>query len=360
MAVNWMDNFNIYGTDAVRTGRLFNGVYASGSWIDLLVDPDVTAGGGRVLASTNEQYSNLRKVLPVARTTFGVALRLWLNALPVANAVANVAAFQDASGNNHIYIVVDTSGYIKAYRQDIAGPVLLGTSAGPAIIANAWQHIETKVFIDVAVGTVEVRVEGVPVLVVAAGRTSSNVAVATATVQNITLLGSLFGGNGVNTYLKDYIVWDTTTAFNNSFMGTCQVYKIIPDADVALNWTPFPAAPATGFDKINEVTPDDDTSYISAPFPLPAAYKCSMSDLPVTVTSVRAVMPIHRSRKTDGGDGNLQIGVKSAATTGLGLDRPITTAYTYWWDVFDADPNGGIAWTRLSLNAINLQINRTV
>jgi hypothetical protein len=71
-------------------------------------------------------------------------------------------------------------------------------------------------------------------------------------------------------------------------------------------------------------------------------------------------MPIHRSRKTDGGDGNMQLGVISAAATGLGSNRPITTAYTYWYDIFDADPNGAAAWTRISFNAINLQLNRTV
>jgi hypothetical protein len=93
---------------------------------------------------------------------------------------------------------------------------------------------------------------------------------------------------------------------------------------------------------------------------IPAAYKCSLQDLPATVTSVRGVMPIHRSRKTDGGDGNLQQALISGASTGLGSNRPITTAYTYWWDIYDADPNGAIAWTRLAVNALNLQLNRTL
>lgn len=359
MSINFMDNFNIYGTDASRKGRMLNGVYAAGAWFDLVVDPDPTAGGGQVLVSTNQDYSALRKVIPVARTVVGVALRFYLNALPSANKLANVVRFSDVLDNTHIQIVVDTSGYVRAYRADIAGWVLIGTSTSPAVVANAWQHIEAKAFIDVAVGTVEVRVEGVPVLVVAAGRTSSNVAVATATCQNITLLGGIFGSYNAATYNKDFIIWDNTTAFNNNFMGSCQVYKIVPNADVALNWTPFPAD-GIGWDKLNEVTPDDDTRYISAPFPLPAAYTCGLTDLPITITSVRGVMPIHRSRKTDGGDGNVQIGLISNAITVLGSNRPITTAYTYWWDVYDSDPNGGIAWTRLAVNALTLQLNRTV
>jgi hypothetical protein len=71
-------------------------------------------------------------------------------------------------------------------------------------------------------------------------------------------------------------------------------------------------------------------------------------------------MPIHRSRKTDAGDGNIQVGAISGASTGLGADRPITTAYTYWWDIFDTDPATAAAWSRTSVNAMNLQLNRTL
>ncbi len=358
MAVNWMDNFNIYGTDAGRLARMLNGVYAGVGGVDLAVDPDPTAGGSRCLKVT-DFFAAVRKVIPVPRTTLGAAFRVWCTQLPAANQVWTLVYFQDVAVNDHITIGVDPSGFIKAYRKDTAGLVLLGTSANPVIVANAWLHLEVKVFLDAAVGTVEVRVEGVPVLVVPATRTTTNAAGAAATAQNVTLINAGALGSFVQVYIKDYIIWDNTTAFNNNFMGSCQVYKIVPDADVALNWTPSPAD-GIGFDKINEVTPDDDTRYIQAPFPLPAAYKCGLGDLPVTVTSVRAVLPIHRSRKTDGGDGNLQIGLISAASTGLGADRPITTAYTYWWDVFDADPNGGIAWTRLAVNALNLQLNRTL
>ncbi len=361
MAVNWMDNFNIYGTDANRTLRMSDGVFAENVRGDLVVDPDPTAGGGQVFRKFAGGIGGVsRRVLPTARTTVGVAARYWHNQLPIEpgiTATPTIVSFRDQNNLRHIEVRIDPSGFILVNRVDTGGvDVLLGQSANPVIVVNAWQHIEVKAFLDVAVGTVEVRVEGVPVVVVAATRTTTNQAGAIATCQQV---GRISAWGVVTVYVKDEIVWDNTTAFNNNFMGSCQVYKLIPDADVALNWTPSPAD-GIGFDKINEVTPDDDVRYIQAPFPLPAAYKCSLSDLPVTVTSVRAVMPIHRSRKTDGGDGNLQVGLISAAATGLGSNRPITTAYTYWWDVYDADPNGGIAWTRLAANAAQLQLNRTV
>jgi hypothetical protein len=353
--INWMDNFTIYGTDAGRVARLLNGVYAEAAgFVDLFADPDPSAGGQFCLKLGPLGGTRLRKVLPIARTTIGVAARYWMAALPdFAGGGPNIS-WRDVANNVHVYLTVDPSGNIQAYRHDGGVDVLLGATVNPALVANAWQHVEAKVFLDAAAGTVEVRVEGATVLNIAGVRTTSNVAGVVASCQNI----QFSNVNDITWYLKDLIIWDITTAFNSNFMGSCIVYKIIPNGDVALNWTP--SGGATGFNLINELTPDDDGTYISAPSPAPAAYKCSLSDLPLTVTSVRGVMPIHRSRKTDGGDGNIQIGAISGAATGLGVDRPITTAYTYWWDIYDADPNTAGAWSRLSVNAMNLQLNRTL
>jgi hypothetical protein len=360
MAVNWMDNFNIYGQDGGATARMLNGVYAEVAGIVALVaDPDPSVLGGlRALKLTGNNDTIVRKVLPTARTTIGVAHRLWLSAIPAGSGQNHrIVGFRDVNNVQHGFLTIDASGNLLYYRSDIAGTVLLGQTATPVIVANAWKHIETKVVLDAAAGSVEVRVEGVPVITVAGVRTTTNTVGAVLSCMSVAFRNLDF--LGPEQYYKDLIIWDNTTGFNNDFMGSCQVLKIIPDGDVALNWTP--SSGLTGFNLINEVTPDDDANYISAPAPgIPAAYKCSLSDLPVTVTSVRSVMPIHRSRKTDGGDGNIQIGAISGASTGLGTDRPVTTAYTYWWDIFDTDPATAAAWSRISVNAMNLQINRTL
>lgn len=361
MAINWMDNFNIYGTDAGRAARLLNGVYAAVSRFDLQVDPDPTAVGQVLHGFGGGLGGEIRKVIPTARTTIGALARFWLSNLPGLPGVGSCPSFfsfRDQNNVPHIRISLDPSGDIVVFRNDNGGEVQIGITATPVLVANAWKHMEAKVVLDVAAGSVEVRIEGITVLNIVGVRTTSNIAGAIASCLNVAQQSPQTAG-ACDLYVKDYIIWDSTTGFNNNFMGSCQVLKIIPDADVALNWTP--SSGATGFNLINEVTPDDDVNYIAAPAPgIPAAYKCSLSDLPVTVTSVRGVMPIHRSRKTDGGDGNLQVGAISGASTGLGADRPITTAYTYWWDIFDADPATAAAWTRVSVNAMNLQLNRTL
>lgn len=359
MSIEWMDDFTIYGTDAGRTGRLFDGPYAEASWIDLIVDPDPTAGGGRVMQVQSNTNAILRKVLTGARTTVGVAARYWLTAIPAdANVAPYIARFSDINSNTHCFVNVNPSGYLVAYRHDTGVDTQIGISAGPVVIANAWRHMETKCILDAVNGRIQVKIEGVLALDTGIVRTSSNVVGAVATISNVSFINARLLGAGPSINIKDLIIWNGLGTANNDFMGSCQVLKIIPNGDIALNWTPNPAD-GIGYDKINEVTPDEDTRYIMAPTPAPAAYKCSLTDLPVSVTSVRGVMPIYRGRKSDGGDGAAQVGVISGVNTGLGVDRQISSAYTYWWDIFDLDPSGG-AWTRTLVNAANLQFNRTV
>lgn len=361
MATQWMENWSIYGIDGSRDSRLFNGMYADNFLFSLQVDPDPTAGGGMVIrGNAGGTGGRLRRILNSPQTTVGIAQRMWLSTLQLGIGIkssgAIFAMLTDVGDHEHCYVGVDASGYLRAYRCENGGAdTLLGSSAGPVIVANGWQHVETKFVLHATAGSIEVKVEGVTKLLVNGVKTTSNLTGATGTAAGIKWWTPT--DSSCQAYYKDVIVWDGTGAKNNDFFGSCLVYSIMPDADVSLNWTT--SAGATGYNLINEVTPDDDTSFITAPHPSPAPYKCSLSDLPANVTSVRSVMTVHRSRKTDGGDGSIQPGLLFGGNTELGSSRPITTAYTYWGDVFDNAPDGG-NWSRLTVNGMNLQLDRTV
>lgn len=361
MAITWMDDFTCYGTDVNRALRLLDGVYASVSRFDLQADPDPSTAGAQVLRGFGGGLGGeIRKVMPTSQATVGVAARLWPAALPPSSLYGmNPFVFYDAGGNIHITIMINPSGYIEAYRndwRDVGNRTLLGTSSTPVMTANAWRHLECKVLIHLSAGTVEVRAEGITVLNLSGIRTLGNVGGPATSVGIIGMMTPQDGGAPAM-YWKDFITWDSTGAANTNFLGSCQVLKCTPSSDTSLGWTP--STGTTGFNLINETTPDDDGTYISAPFPLPSASQFQLTDLPVNVTTVKAVQLMHRSKKTDGGDGNLQVTAVSGANTALGADRPITTAYTYMWDVFDLDPSGS-AWSRTLVNALQLKLNRTL
>lgn len=358
MAIQWMDDFTGYGTDSSRLTRILNGAWAETAWFDLTADPDGVSTGYVANVQSNTS-SMLRRTLNSAQTTVGIAQRVWLTNLPPdVTTVPYLGHFSDLNNNLHVYFYVNPSGYIVAMRNDNAGAVQLGITSGPVVIANGWRHYEIKVVLsNTTTGSVEVRIEGVTVLSVTGIRTASDKAGYTASISNVYWRNARQISVGPSMYLKDVIVWDGTGTRNNDFMGSCQVYKIIPQSDVSLGWTPNTGT--TGYNLINETSPDDDTGYINAPYPVPSPSTFNMTDLPVNVTSVRGVQVIHRSKKTDGGDGNVQTRVITTGGNSDGSDRTISTAYTYWSDVFDAAP-GATNWNKTLVDGMTLRINRTL
>jgi hypothetical protein len=105
----------------------------------------------------------------------------------------------------------------------------------------------------------------------------------------------------------------------------------------------------------------DDLTFIAADDTPPAPSQFFMSNLPPDVTSVRGLISIVRARKVDGGDGNLQVSMTPNGTNyALGLDRPMTTAATYWSDISQVSPVTTAPWSPTEVDAVRLRLNRTL
>lgn len=332
----------LYGTNSAF---LLNGVYAEAdSRVSLVNDPDPSfSTNGRVIRINETAFpsSTLRWVLPATNTKVGIGRRLWLSGLPVSGAdLIDIMDWRNGANSIIASVFVDNTGRLVG----VAGATRV-VSTNPVIVSNAWQHIEGVM--DTAAGTIEVRVEG---------------------VQRLLMTGLTLGGPIAQIgfrclipsqqYLKDLSVWDGAGSYNNDFMGSIQVRELVPNADAALNW--LTSAGTTGWDLLDESPPNDDTDYVYAVDPPPAASRFDLTNLPTDVTSVKGLIAVVRSRKTDGGDGNLQVGIRSGASTNLGANRAISTAYTYWTDTFETDPATGAPWLPSAVNAAQLQINRTL
>ena len=333
----------LYGnSDALLT----SGMYAEASFqVDLTDDPDPNITGNVILIYRGSPPATLRKVLPSVQTEVGIGRRVWLPELPAID--GKIICLMDwRDGANAVLggVYVNTTGRIVI---DGGGADVVSTA--PALVANAWQHVEAVM--DTASGSLSVRVEGVDVVSYTGRVLGGPIAqVAARTLFDVS-------EDGVQ-YLKDFVIWDGSGSYNNDWMGSIQVRELIPNADNSFNW--LASTGTTGFDLIDDAPPNDDVDYISAINPPPAASSFDLSNLPVDVTSVRGLYAIVRSRKTDGGDGNLQVGLISGASTVLGADRPITTSYTYWTDVFEVDPNTAAPWSPSAVNSVKLRLNRTL
>lgn len=372
MAIIWADfpsgQRGIYDSDG---SLMLNGIWAetssAGFFLDVLendVDPVIGAAGivartDCVNSSSGDTGDEMRFVLPAEVTTLGIGFRMWLAKLPTVDGDCPFMAFRNNANNSLILIRISTTGQLIAYSGGGAygstgGAVEVGRSI-PCITANAYQHVEIKATKGAGTGAVEIRVNGAAKLTLAALAFSAN-NIAQFALGNHNNAG---GNDGAMiTYWKDLVVWDTAGAYGNDFQGSVAVYDLVPNADIALNWTP--SSGATGWDLIDENAPND-ADYISAPFPAPAAAVFGLTNLPTDVTSVRALLPIMRAEKTDGGDCNIQAGLTPNNVNWVnGADRPMTTAFTYWWSPIHTSPVTAVPWTPAEVNAAYVRVNRTL
>ncbi len=132
----------------------------------------------------------------------------------------------------------------------------------------------------------------------------------------------------------------------------------MPTADAGAPYNTFtPDTGSTLYSRIDEIPPDDDSSYIFADAVGQEA-GVVVDDLPPNATSVRAVVGWCRAKKTDAGICTINIGVLSAGVEGWGPDIPLTTAETYFESIFETDPATGAPWVPAAVNAAKLLYRR--
>lgn len=365
MAIIWADNFDNYGLDETK---LLDGIYAQvAGGTSLETDPDPSATGRcmRINQGSDSvgfiRAGEFRKSYGLSLTTAGFSFRMWMPNLPASIQELFGWAITDINNEGQVVFRVLSEGSIQVGLGDMSTgtkpnyPTILGTTSGPVLTAGAWNHIEIKAVADEAAGTVEVRVNGVTVLSITGADTIADTGSTYNQVSfyNVDLNGSVSGSY----YIKDLILWDTSGSQNNDFIGTAHIYTLLPDADDTLTWTP--STGATGWDLVDEQSPVSDADYISAGDPPPAPNVFTVTNLPPDVVSVKALIPVVRARKIDGGDGNVQIGL-TGTLTDLGTDHPITTAFTYYFDVSELSPDTSSPWTPVETDAVKFQIDRTV
>ena len=358
MSIQWADDFSRYGVgDAGRLNMLDGLPYAIISDGGPTTDPDATLpAGSRCFkvgrSNGNGWFNDNRTALPSPTTgVLGVVARFWLPTLP--NSSVNrptLFALGTVDGSIIVRIIVQQTGAIIAVNS--AGTTLTdGDTLSPVISPSSWNHFELKY--NNATGAGELYVNGVLRLNFTGGPVSQTAAIVYHSPRSDTVSAhSLL-------FMKDYIIWDGTGSQNNNIFGTVVVARYSPNADIALGgWVP--STGATGFNLLNKTTPDD-TTYLSADDAPPAAMRYGFPNLPSDVTSVRGVISVVRARKVDGGDAKLQVGLTPNATDyDNGQDRPITSSFTYWFDVSELSPVSAAPWTPVDIDNLEAKIDRTI
>ena len=366
MAIQWADNFTRYGlgsgsNTAMLSGLPYSALDRGGSGGDCVRDPDLllpdTARAFRVGFSGN-YIDSFRIALPtplIAGETIGMLARYWLSELPPGNnqrtCISEFCLLDPR--DRRVRVVVEPNGALAAYSGFRSSDlVLVASTVVPVISPQSWNHIETVV--DTGDGSGAVYVNGVQRL---SWDADADVAGSVYITHINVTLSSNSGFPAL--YIKDFVIWDSTGSNNNTVMGTVIVRRLKPNGDNTLGgWTP--STGATGFNLLAKDAPNDAT-FLSGDDTPPAAMIFNLENLPPDITSVRGLLPVVRMRKIDGGDANVQNALSpNGIDWDTGADRPITTAFTYYFDVSELDPDTGLSWTPVSVDSTDIRINRTI
>ncbi len=358
MTLLWCEGFDHYG---LAEANMLDGPWAEvdSPWELSTANPRTGTHHIRKVSAGGAEAFHLRRVFGAALTTVGLGLAFYVPNLPTSNGRFQLCEFRDAANARQVTVYLQTTGAIAVYRGKSTG-TLLATSTALATAA-AHNHFEIKLTIDDSTGAAEVRLNNVTVIDISGVDTKNTSLTETSQVA----WGMDIGNSGVTNHdFDDFFAWDTNGSYNNDFIGDHQVLTLYPDGDTAqTDWTRNTGS--TDESAIDEVDPDDDTTYVAATAAAEIS-EFSLDDLPSTVSAIAAVQLTGRMKKTDSGTATVQqgllssdVGSPAAPAEYSGADRNITTAYAYWPDISEEDPATGAPWTRTAFNAALYKIERT-
>jgi hypothetical protein len=357
MSIQWADDFSRYGTgNASRTAMLEGLPYAnivsgSGGRGEVHNDPDPNETGRafRLPSGAPTWQNQFRIALPTVISGTGrIALRWWLSNLPNSTAERPTIGYQAGNGDIIVLMYVEQNGSITVQGQVSNVLTQVADSVNPVISPSSWNHVEFQH--NRATGAGALYLNGVQILTWTGVDTADNLELVQITAASGNTLSLV-------AHIKDLVLSDSVGTVNNGVNGTVIVRRLSPSADNTLGgWTP--STGVTGFPLLDKAAPND-TTYMSADDTPPAPMAFALDNLPPDITSVRALLSVVRMRKIDGGDATVENSLSPNGTNwDAGADRPITSAFSYYFDVSELDPATSTAWSPTAVDSALLRIDR--
>ena len=334
MAIVLMEGFDLVGdnTDVLNKGF----VRAEGAW---------NATAGRFGGPGYNLPTSDTIVLAISQAFVRYnTLSFWFKTS--VNTATTVCGFDDAdvptslpsSAASHLHIEVIGDGSIQLFG-DFA---LRGTSAPGVIVIDTWHHIEVQGDLNAA-GQGIVTVDGLEVLNV-----SADFVDATTDFCSPVFYGDL----GVNSF--DDIVYQNDVSALPTLLGEHKIHTLLPNADTAqADWT-------GAFTDIDDPfgASDGDTTVISTET-LNNKSEFALENLSESPTTIYAVQSVIEARKTDAGTKGVTHHIDSNGTEETGTEFAAAETYGIHQQLHPLNPDGAVAWTETTVNALLVGVEIT-
>jgi hypothetical protein len=272
-----------------------------------------------------------------ATVIVGFAIRVTVNAFPTTNTILRLL-----NGTTRVADLQFSSNKLRVLNA--AGTaVATGTTS---LVLQRWFYVELKITVAGVSGACELRINGNTEIASTTGNFGS------ANVDHVQLMNSNSNGASlVATDFDDLYVIDTGTSPNTDYLCDSQhiphIQTIYPTADGAhTDWTPNSGT--AHFSRVNETSPDGDTSYVStATAGNRDSYACG--DLATSMTSVVCVSGRCYSREDDTAR-QIAVVARPTSTDHDGATQNLTSSYAIFRERWENDPDTSSPWLVSDVN----------
>ena len=294
---------------------------------------------------SNDSFSYVRSALPAAiaevyfrfgfHTDFDTGTRL--------------LCLYDSGGTTQFTLTVQKEIHMFEARRGLFNGTILGR--GGEIHQNRWHCVEVRLKVDNAAGVVQVKVDGTLVIDFAGD---------TQETANADILSFQFGIPGdtlINTYIDDIAFNDISGGANFDWIGRGGIPAIFPiGAGASTDLDLFPNTGEANWEDVDEVPPDDDTSYVFDDL-IDDHDSYETDDLPTTGT-ISAVQWVARAKSDLVGNPEIMRVLRIGGVDYDGaVDIAIDADYDYYPEILDEDPDAGPgAWTVAAVNGMEVGV----
>ena len=280
-------------------------------------------------------------LLPVADAQY-VSIAQWRKWSSVPNSGGYVIQMGDNVPNatppsttaSHFAIFHQANGAIQIFTGGSGRDTILNV-----IKANTWMHFEVRVFMDHSVGTFELWVDGIKIadLTGLDTRDSSSLKTVYFSATN----------DPTSCFVDDVVINEGTGI--QPLIGLHRIHTLFPDGNgTNTAWT------GTSTDVDDPVGASDGDSTFAVSSTLNQKQDYTIDNLSVSPATILAVVLKTEARKTDAGVVGMTQFVLSNAVTGNGTEFGTTETYGGKADVFELNPDGAVAWTEATVNAVQI------
>lgn len=262
--------------------------------------------------------------------------------------------FRGGTAAVNVCIAVGSDGSVIAYR---GTTTIIGQSVG-GVVPAGYTSFQVKVVISDTVGSIEVRLNGSTTPVLNLTNVDTRDSTTAPTVNEVRLgVGAVSSMFGADVFLDDLVIWDTTGTVNNDWLGDLRVDSYMPNGD-GDTVTMTPSTGTTHYTLVDEV-PASATDYVIGDA---AGEKdlFAMGNMSHTPTVVHAVIPVAHMLKTDAGLRETTLVVKSGGIEYDGPSIALSTTGVKYGRIVERNPNGDVAWTKSSVDAVQVGVKVTV